>query len=369
MLPLAPPTIVIGDNTPHKIIDAFYHLSYQLWHPCRLLGQTIFTLTSNNELIFSACSLSTFMALGKLAVIGAALIWIGFIDGSIADLCAIIFGKVTKITYLCQSAQLYNSVVADLICLISMFRRKKDVANFHRAVMTFLVEINAGDVEMENATIKKLHEARKSVMYHQVLIFGSCAYQILGGFLMLFAVYRNPPPNFDFDLWRWYLPAVPFLAIIWAFIVMLRLVGRLYLVGTFRLLETCAEVIEVRLIKEIRAGRSPPKIPLMECLRRYGELEKLVGHMNRTFGTYLAADLLSLIVANVTFLFYLGVHISSYSWSTVFNSFILLVAHLDVTVVICGAAYRLERGAQKVTQLVQEFGAAGSLSNDDYYKV
>lgn len=356
------------DSPTQKIIETLHQLSYQSWCSCRLIGQTIFTLNSRSELIFFPCSLSVFIVIARFALAGLSIRF-AFGNEMMIQLFNTVFGKVTKLTYFCQRGQLLNSTFADLICVLALLYRRKEVPLFHRSLTEFIVDINRGDAEMGKITVAQLQETRKLVRRHQSLIIVAYGFQVVTGSMLALMFGMNPPPNVDANLWSEQLQTVPPLTLILSSVVILRLIGRFSLVSMFRVLETCAQVIETRLIKETGAASCNYSVPLFRCLERYEKLETLVAELNGTFGAYLAMDLLSLIVANTILLFHLGTHLGSGAWAAVLNSLVILTIHLDITWAICSAAYRMEKSAGKVIQLVKEIAGAAVMSNDDYTKV
>lgn len=350
------------------IMDASYLLSHQSWYPCRLLGQTMFTLNSKNELIFSPWGLATLIGIMKFLPILLSS-WFVLWDETLLELFHFIFGKVTRLTYFCQNGQLINAVVADLICLLVVFLKRKEITLFHREVADFLVEINGGDTEFKRVTVEMLQQIRKQIRNHQILIFAAFSYQLLECVLLLFHFCLNPPPNVDVYLWRWQVLTVPPMTALWSVIVILRLIATLPLVGVFGQLMTCANIIKCGLIKEITKAGGGHKISLFQCLERYWKLEKLVSKLNGIFGIYVAVDLLYLIIANAILLFNLGVHFGWCRWLAALNSCILLITHIEVTWVICISTYQLEKGAGEIITIIKEFLEVAGRSEDHHTRV
>lgn len=350
-----------------RIIEALFQLSYQSWRPCRLLGQTMFLLNSKNELVTSPCDLSTFVAIVKIALAGVS-VWVISTDETLIELFNHVFGKISSVAYSCQAVQLFNAILADIFCAIAMLHRRKEIVLFQQNLTNFIVEVSAGDVGLQIITVESIGKVRNHVRYHQILIFGSSSFQISGSLLVAILFLLNLPDNLKAYLWTWQLQAIPILTFLWTFIVVLRLIGRLSLVGVFRVLETCTSVLETRLIKELKT-RLNGNTPITHCLRRYKKLEEIVSEINGTFGIYLAVDMLSLIVANAILLFQLGVHLNSDTWRAFLSACTLLMIHVDATWAICSAAYHLENGARRVIQLIQELAVTTRLSTVDYTKV
>lgn len=359
----------LGDKEPQsrRIIEALYWLSYQCWRPCQVLGQTMFTLTLRNDLNFSFLSMSVLIGILKIVLISVC-IWLVYTDETLSQLFDLIFGKITTITYFSQVTIVFNSVFADLTCVLAMLFRRQEVASFQRVLTNFLVEIVGQDFELETITVELLRKARNRVRWHQTLIFAACGYQMLGGIWLAFVLYFDPPPPTRMYEGTWKLFAVPVLMVFCSSVVVVQLIRKVSLVGMFHALETCTSAVGTRLINEMKKGING-HMPLKESIRRFIKLEKLVAEVNGTFGVYLAADILSLIVANAILSFHFGVNVFSRDWKAMASTFIILVLHIEVTWVICNVVYRLEHAAGKVIQLVKRLSGAGTLSNVGYTKV
>lgn len=354
------PSRIPGIQYPSvRIIEALHQLSDQSWRPCYLLGQFLFMLNSHNELIFSPCSLGSFVAIVKFILAGAFL-WFTYTD-EMKEMFQLLSGKVTRLAYLCHGCQMLNSTFADLTCLLVLFLRRKEVTLFQREVTEFLVKLTEGNTEMENITVESLHHTRKLIRRHQIILFGTFGVQLLSMIVIIFIVSLYPPAHVNINLWMSLWKVMP-LVIIWTSAVVLRLIGRLSLVGVFRILEITSQVIESRLAHELETPDANDLVaPLNYCLERYRKFEKLVSELNDTFGVYLAIDFLYLIVANAILLFHLGVHLHSGKWSSVLNSGIFVIPNLVIAWVICSAAYRLEERAKNVIHLVKKLVVLGKV--------
>lgn len=311
---------------------------------CKYLGLTIFSLTSQNELIFSYNSFSLISVVLRYVLMVLAFMYHEF--------CREIFEKLvkegegSKVQNFTDIVSAYNTFIIDGFSLTFIFLKRHKIVEFQRKLRTFFAEHTENSYSEQVKCSIMIDGSCKTVKMIRNVIVVSFIYKAASSELYSILLFFEPQLATVEKTWKFYF--LPAFALFWSTAEKMRLISRLWNFSFLLCFKIGAILTKNKLdsfcyLTYNQDHQQQHQRKLNEVLKMNLDLENLVSQFNEIFGLAFTSEIFSLILGIVLNVFSILIYLLSGNFVAFFHVGADIVVDSFLIYVICNAADSFER--------------------------